>query len=101
MKKNNGKASINRTAYEQDLKKHLKNREFRESFYKEKILLEIAVDMLKERKNRHLSQRQLAVKAGMKQQVIARLENGTQNATVETLLRVAKGLDKELKISFC
>jgi len=99
--KPSGEARINTTLYEEDLKRDLKNKKFREGYEREVLLLEIAVDLLKERKNKHLSQRQLAVKAGMKQQEIARLELGGQNATVETLLKVAKGLNKKIKISFC
>jgi transcriptional regulator with XRE-family HTH domain len=43
-----------------------------------------------------LSQRATAAKAGMKQQQYFRLENGTTNPTVETLVRVAHAFDLDL-----
>ena len=45
-----------------------------------------------------LSQEELANKAGMKQSVISRIENGESEPRIETVNRIAKALDRKVKI---
>ena len=45
-----------------------------------------------------LSQKELANKAGMKQSVISRIENGESEPRIETVNRIAKALDRKVKI---
>lgn len=45
-----------------------------------------------------LSQEELADKAGMKQSVISRIENGESEPRIETVNRIARALDKKVKI---
>lgn len=52
------------------------------------------------RADEDLTQRELAERCGMKQSAFARLESGNANPTIKTLQQVAKGLGKQLKISF-
>jgi predicted transcriptional regulator len=47
-----------------------------------------------------ISQSELARKTGIKQPNISRLERGDCSPTLDTLSALARGLDKELKISF-
>ena len=84
--------------FERDLKRNLKNREFREGYEREYTLVRLAFELSKLRENRHLSQAQLAAKVGMKQQVISRVESGNQNTTLETLIRIANGLGKKVEV---
>lgn len=52
------------------------------------------------RKNLKLTQAQLADKAGLSTNFIALLENGKRSASVDTLNRIAKTLEVELKELF-
>ena len=47
-----------------------------------------------------LSQQELASRCGMKPANLCRLENGNGNPSVATLSKIAKGLGRELQISF-
>ncbi len=49
---------------------------------------------------RHMTQKQLAEKTGIRQSNISRIENGTSSPTVETLAGIAAGMGKKLKIEF-
>ena len=50
------------------------------------------------RLDKGLSQEELADKAGMKQSVISRIENGESEPRIETVNRIARALDKKVKI---
>lgn len=62
--------------------------------------LEIAYQILQLRKKKGMSQTALAKKLGTTQSNIARIETGQQNFTTETLQRIAKVFDREVKIEF-
>ncbi len=55
--------------------------------------------LLKARSERHMTQAELAQAAGMKQEVIARLESGRGNPTYHTLSRIAKALNKKVTLA--
>ena len=59
---------------------------------------EIARQIISFRLSKKMTQAELAERAGLKQAYIARLESGTINPTLETLNKVAKVLDKRLKL---
>ena len=50
------------------------------------------------RKEKKLTQADLAKRINDRQANIARLENGNSNPSLEKILKIAKGLDAELKI---
>ena len=53
------------------------------------------------RKERSMSQCELAEKSGVSRTIISGLENGTiTTTTTDTLLKIAKALDKKLQIFF-
>jgi DNA-binding XRE family transcriptional regulator len=58
----------------------------------------IAESMIKARLAKKLTQAELAERAGVKQETIARLESGTSNPTIATISRVATVLGKEIKL---
>ncbi len=72
--------------------------------YKEYKSLEpeykIISQMLKIRIEQGLTQKELADKIGTRQSNISRLESGEYNPSLEFLKKVAKGLNKELIVSF-
>jgi len=49
------------------------------------------------RRKQKISQKQLAFESGLSREVVYRLELGTQNVAVDTLLSIAKALDVHVK----
>lgn len=62
--------------------------------------LEIAYQILKLRKQKGISQAELAKRLGTKQSNVARMETGQENFTTDTLQKIASAFKKELKIEF-
>ena len=82
------------------LAEKLKDKEFREAFEKEGQQLELSYKILQLRKKQKLSQEELAKKLNTTQSVVARIEAGKQNFTLETLQKIASAFKHELKIDF-
>mgnify|MGYP001298730338 CR=1 FL=1 len=83
-------------AYKYDtlLKSELKNSRFRKEYDLLEEEFTIAKEIIKLRKLRKLTQKQLAVKAGTSQPAIARIESGNyRNISLSFLRRVAIALD--------
>ena len=83
------------------LKKHLKNKEFKRHYDEFGKQLEIAYQLVKLRKEKRMSQIELARQIGTTQSNVARMESGQQNFTVGMLNKVAGVFNKDLKISIC
>lgn len=66
-------------------------RESQPSFAVAEMLIRLRVEL-------ELTQAQLAERAGVKREYIARLESGDANPTVKSLWRIAEGLGLELKL---
>jgi ribosome-binding protein aMBF1 (putative translation factor) len=98
--KSKDKATTDAKQYEHLLQKDLKNHKKKEKLEREVALMKLAVRISQERNYKHLTQKQLAEKAMMKQQEIARIEKAKHSPTYDTLLKVAHGLGKELHIEF-
>lgn len=82
------------------LAKRLKNAEFRKYYNKYDKQLEIAYQILQLRKQKKISQAELAKKLGTTQSNIARIEAGKQNFTTDTLQKIASVFNRKLKIDF-
>ncbi len=52
--------------------------------------------LISARLEKKMTQAELAKKAGMKQEAVARLEGGDSNPTFTTLTKIAKALDKKV-----
>ena len=61
---------------------------------------EIIKEIIKVRIDQNITQKELAKRIGTRQAHISRLESGEYNPSLKFLKRVAKGLGKELHISF-
>lgn len=61
--------------------------------------LEIAEHLAEYRTKKSLTQKQLAQRLGIKQQVVAKIENGS-NITLETLIKFLNELDIAIKVQF-
>jgi DNA-binding XRE family transcriptional regulator len=70
--------------------------------YEEGAQMFIISEMLKEaRKESHLTQEQLANKAGTKKSYISKIENGKGNIQLSTLIRIfEQGLNKKIGFTF-
>ena len=56
--------------------------------------------MIKVRKERGLTQKQLSKLTGISQADISRIENGTRNPSLEMIKRLATGMGMRLKLEF-
>ena len=61
---------------------------------------QLASAIISARKNAGITQGELAQRMSARQSLVARLESGTQNATIKTLHRIAQATGTHLKISF-
>jgi len=84
-----------------DLADKLRNREYRQHFFRSRAQDEIASQLRDAREKRDLSQAQLAERCGMKQSAISRLEQASYSRwSFNTLMRIADALDLRPRIHF-
>ena len=84
------------------LAQELKSKQFRK-VWKEPTgdpFLDTALTIIKMRKEKNLTQAQLAQKAGTTQAVISRIENMTVSPSISLVQRIANSLGKKLEIKF-
>ncbi len=82
------------------LKEQLKDPEFRREYEALEPEYEIIRQIILARNELNMTQEELAERSGIKQSNISRLERGTYNHSLNSLKKIAKGLDKELQIEF-
>ena len=87
-------------SFERYLAKQMSNKAFREAYEEEGRRLEIAYRILQLRKKQKISQKELARKLDTTQSVVARMESGQQNFTVDNLQRIASAFKRDLKVEF-
>lgn len=83
---------------EEVLAEHLRDPDFRRAWERTAIARAVAVKVIAYRAEQALSQRALAIRLGMSQPQVARLEAGEHNPTIDTLSRLAETLDVEFAI---
>lgn len=81
-------------------KKALKNPAIKFEYDKFQPEFAVIKVVLTARKEKGLTQRELAEKIGTKQSVISRLEIGRTNPTISFLQKIAKALNNRLEIRF-
>ncbi|MCK4473827.1 helix-turn-helix transcriptional regulator [Candidatus Parcubacteria bacterium] len=86
--------------FQEYLAKELKNPKFKKYYDEYGKQLEIAYQILQLRKQKRMSQAELARKIGTKQSNVARMEAGQQNFTTDTLQKIASVFNRDLKIEF-
>jgi DNA-binding XRE family transcriptional regulator len=59
---------------------------------------QLASSLIQARIDKHMTQAEVAEKAGISQVMVARLESGSSNPTVSTVNKVARVLGKEFKL---
>ncbi|MBI2008906.1 helix-turn-helix transcriptional regulator [Candidatus Saccharibacteria bacterium] len=84
------------TTFDDWRKEQMKDPEFVREYHKLDEEFELLEMILAARLEAELTQTQLAKKAGMKQEAIARIESGQSNPSYRTLRRVAAAMDKKI-----
>jgi transcriptional regulator with XRE-family HTH domain len=74
--------------------------EFRRLYAEADIELRVALEVIKAREAKKMSQSELAAALKTKQQTVSRIERGAQNVTIETLERIARALGRGLEVRF-
>lgn len=82
------------------LKQQLKEPAIKKAYNEEGIKLEVAYMINRLRRESKLTQEELALKLQTTQSVVARIEQGRQNFTLDTLQKIAHIFDKELHVEF-
>jgi len=83
---------------EDDLKKRLKDSEFRRLWKESEIEYQLARKLIDNRLRQRISQRELAKRAKTTQAVISRVESMSSNPSLNFLKRLAEALDSRLEI---
>ncbi|WP_276949715.1 helix-turn-helix domain-containing protein [Enterocloster lavalensis] len=78
----------------------LKDPEFREEYDKIQPELDVIRALVEARISQNLTQKELAVRTGIDQADISKLENGTRNPSLNLLKRLADGMGMVLRIEF-
>ena len=66
----------------------------------EKFIADLGKYILEERKDKRVTQGRMSKLTKASQATLSNVENGKQVATIQLLMKIAKALDKELKIEF-
>ena len=93
--KGTGKTGI---LFRDDLKERLKDPEFAKAYEEVDAEVRLAIAVAQARERAGMTQAELARKMQTKQSNISRIERGTHNLTVATLLKLAKALHSRLEI---
>ncbi len=80
------------------VKKKLRSPEFKRGYEGELARLKLVRQIREIRETKNLTQKVLAERAQMPQSVIARIESGRHNPSMETLQRVARVMGKEVQL---
>ena len=87
--------------FEHYLHEKLKNSEFKKNYEIERAKVAVAQKIAEMRQGSHLRQADLARKMHVSQQFISQIESGQEtNLTLDTLLKLARSLGRNIKISF-
>jgi len=86
------------TTWKQHKQELMKDPKFKEAYDALEPEFQLASALIKARIDKKMTQLQVAKQAGVSRTVIARLESGTTNPTLDTINRVANILGKELKL---
>ena len=82
------------------LEEELRNPEFRKEWETTQLEYDITEMLIKARTSQHISQKELAIRAGVRQSNLSRIEHGQCSPNLATLQKIAKGLGKRLQLQF-
>ena len=87
-----------RNSWDAYLKEQLKNPRVRQAFEEESRILDLGIDLAKNRASQGLTQEAVAKRIGTSAPQISRTEKAPENANVRTLMRYAEAIGMELKV---
>lgn len=82
------------------LEEQLKDEEFSKEWENIQPEMDVIRAMVEARISQNLTQKELAVRTGINQADISKLENGTRNPSLKLLKRLAEGMGMTLKLEF-
>lgn len=91
-----GKAGVNFEVVKEML---LKDEKFANEYEKLKPRYDVISQIIEARSEKNMTQEELAKMAGTQKSNISRLESGTYNPSLDFLIRIARCLGKEIKIT--
>ncbi len=86
------------TTWKEHKQELMKNPKFKEAYEALEPEYRLASELIAARLKSKLTQEELAQRAGVNRTVIARLESGIANPTVNTVNRIASVLGKQIKL---
>lgn len=86
------------TTWKEHKQQLMNNPKFKEAYDALEPEYQLARELIDARLSKKMTQEQVAQKAGVSRTVIARLESGTTNPTLDTINRVATVLGKKVKL---
>jgi ribosome-binding protein aMBF1 (putative translation factor) len=86
------------TRFDRYYERQMGNPKVRAGVEKELASLEVGIQIARAREALHLNETQLAARAGMNASKISRIDNSSQNLTLNTLKRIADALDRKVNI---
>jgi ribosome-binding protein aMBF1 (putative translation factor) len=88
------------TTFRKDLEQRLKDPQFKEEYEQLESDFVILQALIDARKKLGLTQQQLAERTKINQADISKIEKGISNPSLNTLKKLAKGMNMRLKIAF-
>ena len=82
------------------LNEQLKDEEFRKEYESLEAKFQIIKEIVEARKDKNITQKELADLTGITQGDISKIENGNANPSLKTLKKLAAAFGKKLVISF-
>ena len=91
----------NTVKFKDYLKEELKNKEFKKAFNEEEVYASLAIQTANIRQEKGITQEELAKRLRTTQQTVSRLEDiHNKSYSLKTLIKLARALDKGLKVEF-
>ncbi len=88
------------TKFTDFLAEQLQNPELKLEYEKLEPEFELVQELINAMKSMDITSEELSERTGVTKRVITGIENGSANPSLNTLKKIAKGLDRKLKIEF-
>jgi DNA-binding XRE family transcriptional regulator len=88
------------TSFEKHLKEQMKDPEFAKLWEESELEFQLRMAIIDARNSLDMTQGELAKAAGMKREIVTRLESGNGNPTLKTVQRIAKAAGKKVELRF-
>lgn len=86
--------------FEKFLHEQMKDPDFRQEWENSQLEFDITELLITARQNQNITQKELAMKTGIRQSNLSRIERGQCTPDLTTLQKIATGLGKRLQIQF-